>query len=119
RCTRDSADDAGGPVQTGACKDAGCPEQRMLLTSRKLIQHKLLDIECDMRGTLRNFGLKVGIISTAGYDARIRYLVESFPQLAAIVEPLLTVRRVMRQLQLRPSNNSRSIGRSYVCPDAT
>jgi transposase len=36
-------------------------EQRMLLTSRKLVQRKLLDIECDMRGTLRNFGLKVGI----------------------------------------------------------
>ena len=78
-------------------KTLAAQEQRMLLTSRKLIQHKLLDIECDMRGTLRNFGLKVGIISTAGYDARIRHLVESFPKLAAIVEPLLTVRRVMRQ----------------------
>ncbi len=31
----------------------------MLLTSRKLLQRKLLDIECDLRGTLRNFGLKV------------------------------------------------------------
>jgi transposase len=46
---------------------------------------------------LRNFGLKVGVISTAGYDARIRHRVESFPTLAAIVEPLLTVRRVLRQ----------------------
>ena len=59
-------------------------EQRMLLTSRK-------------RGTLRNFGLKVGTVSTRGYEARIRELVEGFPKLAAIVEPLLTVRRVMRQ----------------------
>ena len=32
----------------------------MLLTSRKLLQRKLLDLEADMRGTLRNFGLKVG-----------------------------------------------------------
>ncbi len=69
----------------------------MLLTSRKLLQRKLLDIECDMRGTLRNFGLKVGTVSTRGYEARIRELVEDFPKLAAIVEPLLTVRRVMRQ----------------------
>ena len=37
-------------------------EQRMLLTSRKLVQRKLMDIECDMRGTLRNFGLKVGVV---------------------------------------------------------
>jgi transposase len=72
-------------------------EQRMLLTSRKLIQRKLLDVECDMRGTLRNFGLKVGTVSTGGYEARIRALVEGFPRLAAIVEPLLTVRRTMRQ----------------------
>ena len=72
-------------------------EQRMLLTSRKLVQRKLIDIESDMRGTLRNFGLKVGAVSTIGYEARIRHLVEGLPRLAAIVEPLLTVRRVMRQ----------------------
>lgn len=72
-------------------------EQRMLLTSRKLLQRKLLDVECDLRRTLRNFGLKVGTVSTRGYEARIRELVEGFPKLAAIVEPLLTVRRVMRQ----------------------
>jgi transposase len=72
-------------------------EQRMLLTSRKLLQRKMLDVECDMRGTLRNFGLKVGVVSSGGFEARIRELVESFPRLAAIVEPLLTVRRVMRQ----------------------
>ena len=56
-----------------------------------------MDIESDMRGTLRNFGLKVGVVSTIGYEARIRQLVEGFPRLAAIVEPLLKVRRVMRQ----------------------
>jgi hypothetical protein len=69
----------------------------LLLTSRKLVQRKLIDIESDLRGTLRNFGLKVGVISTIGYEARIRHLVEGFPRLAAIIEPLLTVRRVMRQ----------------------
>src|SRR5882762_6052820 len=73
-----------GPFKPVHVKTLVAQEQRMLLTSRKLIQHKLLDIECDMRGTLRNFGLKVGVISTAGYDARIRHLVESFPKLAAI-----------------------------------
>lgn len=78
-------------------KTLAAQEQRMLLTSRKLIQRKLLDIECDMRGTLRNFGLKVGVVGAAGYEGRIRELVERLPRLAAIVEPLLTVRRVMRQ----------------------
>ena len=42
-------------------------EQRMLLTSRKLLQRKLLDVESDLRGTLRNFGLKVGVVSIFRY----------------------------------------------------
>src|SRR6266516_58136 len=64
-------------------------EQRMLLTSRKLLQRKLLDLECELRGTLRNFGLKVGVVGRSRYEVRIRELVESFPVLAAIAEPLL------------------------------
>ena len=65
----------------------------MLLTSRKLLQRKLLDVESDLRGTLRNFGLKVGVVSSFRYEVRVRELVAGFPRLAAIVEPLLTVRR--------------------------
>src|SRR5499433_2005365 len=72
-------------------------EQRMLLTSRKLLQRKLLDLEFDLRGTLRNFGLKVGGVSGSRYEARVRELVAGYPRLAAIAEPLLNVRRVMRQ----------------------
>jgi hypothetical protein len=72
-------------------------EQRMLLISRKLLQRKLLDLESDLRGTLRNFGLKVGVVSGGRYEARVRELVAGFPRLAAIAEPLLKVRQVMRQ----------------------
>jgi transposase len=35
---------------------------RMLLTHRKPLQSKAIAIENDLRGTLRNFGLKVGIV---------------------------------------------------------
>jgi hypothetical protein len=51
----------------------------MLLTSRKLLQRKLLDVESDLRGTLRNFGLKVGVVGGSRYEARVRELVEGFP----------------------------------------
>jgi len=47
-------------------------ERRMLLTSRKLLQRKLLDGESDLRGTLRNFGLKMGVVSSFRYDTRVR-----------------------------------------------
>jgi transposase len=35
---------------------------RMMLTHRKLLQSKAIAIENDLRGTLRNFGLKVGVV---------------------------------------------------------
>src|SRR5438128_12419360 len=72
-------------------------KRRMLLTSRQLLQAKALDIENDLRGTLRNFGLKVGMVGTVKFEARIRDLVAEHPDLAAIVEPLLIARRVLRE----------------------
>jgi transposase len=70
---------------------------RMLLTHRKLLQSKAIDIENDLRGTLRNFGLKVGMVGTMRFEARILELVEGLPDLAVLVEPLLVVRRALRQ----------------------
>ena len=70
---------------------------RMLLTHRKLLQSKAIAVDNDLRGTLRNFGLKVGMVGAARFEARIKELVENLPDLAAMVEPLLVVRRVLRE----------------------
>src|SRR4029450_6138078 len=70
---------------------------RMLLTRRKLLQSKAIAIENDLRATLRNFGLKVGMIGAVKFEERIRELVENLPDLAVLVEPLLIVRRVVRE----------------------
>ena len=70
---------------------------RMLLTHRKLLQSKAIAIDNDLRGTLRNFGLKVGMVGTVKFEARIKELVEDLPDLAVLVEPLLVVRRVLRE----------------------
>ena len=66
---------------------------RMLLTHRKLLQSKAIAIENDLRATLRNFGLKVGVVGTVKFEARIKELVESHSDLSMLVEPLLIVRR--------------------------
>src|SRR5262249_8495762 len=66
---------------------------RMLLTHRKLLQSKAIAIENDLRATLRNFGLKVGVVGAVKFEARIKELVENLPDLAVLVEPLLIVRR--------------------------
>ncbi|MDA9410475.1 IS110 family transposase [Bradyrhizobium sp. CCBAU 45384] len=70
---------------------------RMLLTHRKLLQSKAIAIENDLRGTLRNFGLKVGMVGTVRFEARIQELVEMIPDLMGLVEPMLVVRRALRE----------------------
>jgi transposase len=70
---------------------------RVLLTHRKLLQSKAIAIDNDLRATLRNFGLKVGMVGTVKFEARIKELVEDLPDLAVLVEPLLIVRRVLRE----------------------
>jgi transposase len=78
-------------------KTLASQQERMLLTSRKLLRDKLQDMENELRGTLRNFGLKVGVASPGRFEARVRELVVGHPPLEAIVDPLLAVRRVLRQ----------------------
>ena len=70
---------------------------RMLLTHRKLLQSKAIAVENDLRATLRNFGLKVGMVGTVKFEARIKELVEHVSDLVVLVEPLLIVRRVLRE----------------------
>jgi len=70
---------------------------RMLLTHRKLLQSKAIAVENDLRGTLRNFGLKVGMAGATKFEGRIKELIENLPDLTVLVEPLLIVRRVLRE----------------------
>ena len=79
-------------VKTYAVRNCGC-----CMIHRQLLQSKAIAIENDLRGTLRNFGLKVGIAGRTKFEARIKELVEDVPDLAALVEPLLVVRRVLRE----------------------
>src|SRR5262245_25811592 len=69
----------------------------MLLTHRQLLQSKAIAVENDLRASLRNYGRKVGMVGKVRFEARIKELVESLPDLAALVEPLLIVRRVLRE----------------------
>ena len=66
-------------------KSASAQEVRALLTARKLIQAKLLDIESGIRGVLRGFGLKVGSISRGRFDVRIRELVDGHAILETVI----------------------------------
>jgi transposase len=78
-------------------KTLASQKRRALLTARKLLQEKAIAIENDMRGLLRNFGLKVGVASAATFEQRIRELVEGMPELSDLMEVLLDARRKLRE----------------------
>jgi hypothetical protein len=88
---------------------------RMLLTHRKLLQSKAIAIENDLRGRLRNFGLKVGMVGKVRFKARIRELVETLPDLATLVEPMLIVRRTLCE-QLAPLRYLQAHRSVPACP---
>ena len=91
-------------------------KRRVLLTARKLLQEKATAIENDIRGLLRNFGLKVGTAGVVKFDERIRELVEGLPELAEIMEPLLASRQQLREAFMALHRKSLSIVRDdAVC----
>ena len=76
-------------------KSVGAQEVRALLTARKLMQSKLLDVESGIRGVLRGFGLKVGPISRGRFDARIRELVDGHVILDTVIGSMLGARAAL------------------------
>jgi transposase len=77
------------------CKSLAAQEVRATLTSRKLVQKKLHDIEMHLRGILRNFGLKVGRTTQKGFASRIRQLVSGHATLEGIAASMLSVHEVL------------------------
>lgn len=77
-------------------KSASAQEVRSLLTARKLLQGKLLDIESGIRGLLRGFGLKVGSISRGRFEARILELVSGQAVLETVIGSMLAARAALQ-----------------------
>jgi len=70
-------------------------EVRALLGARKLLQHKLIDIEMSIRGILRGFGLKVGKVTDTTFERRIRELVAGHKMLEDIAAAMLRARATL------------------------
>jgi transposase len=77
-------------------KALAAQEVRALLVARKQLQAKLLDVELCVRGILRGFGLKVGVVTRPGFEARVRELVEGHPMLEQVTGPMLAARDALR-----------------------
>jgi transposase len=100
------------------CKSVPAQETRALLTARKLLQTKHLDVELSLRGVLRGFGLKVGPTTPRSYAARVRELVEGHATLTAVAEALLAARETLgaqlRELEKRLRDQAREDERARL-----
>ena len=77
------------------CKSMSAQETRAFLTTRRLIEGKLRDVELSLRGILRGFGLKIGKTTVTNFAERVKQLVTGHPNLEVIAESLLAVREIL------------------------
>lgn len=69
---------------------------RTLLSNRKLLKRKLIDVENHIRGALRTYGLLIGPVGRVGFEARVRELVERTDIVfTTMIETMLDVRRAV------------------------
>src|SRR5260370_15609860 len=78
-------------------KTAESEELRLLLSNRRTLLEKRVAIDNEIRGTLKAFGLKLGTVTVAAFDARILELLAGRSRLLAMVRPMLTARAALRQ----------------------
>ena len=71
-------------------------ELRLLLRNRWTLQRKRRDIENEVRGTLKGFGIKLGRLGKGRFGERVRErLVVDHPQLLELFEPVLEARQAL------------------------
>ena len=94
-------------------KSMGSQEVRALLVARKQLLGRLIDVELSIRGILRGFGLKVGVVTRKGFEGRIRELVTGHITLERIAGAMLSARATLKEpdtgrrlLRQRPNHPS-------------
>ncbi len=76
-------------------KSMASHHDRSLLAARDRLVRMKRDLENQMRGLLKTFGLLIGKIGRAGFAARVGGLLKEVPALLDVIEPLLAVRGVV------------------------
>lgn len=79
------------------CKSISAQETRALLTTRKALQQSVINLELSIRGVLRNFGLKIGVVTKRNFESRVRELADGNPMLEAAVDAILSARTSLRE----------------------
>jgi transposase len=77
-------------------KRLSCHEVRAALNSRALLVKMKRDVENQMRGILKNFGLIIGKVGRSAFPIRVRVLLEERPILERAILPLLGLREQLK-----------------------
>lgn len=86
---------------------------RVLLSSRRAILKKCVDLENELRGLLKVFGVRLASkVPHGAYDARLRPLLQAEPWLARALVPLLDARLVLYRTYLKLDNEVKAIVRT-------
>jgi transposase len=86
---------------------------RALLSSRKTILSKCVDLENELRGLLKIFGVRLAPrVGHGSFDQAVRTTVTGDPLLARALVPLLDARTVLYQTYLKLDNAVKAIVRS-------
>ena len=98
-------------------KSAESQQLRFLLSGRRLLKRKFIDVENELRGALKAFGLVIGTVSRGRFEARVRELLDGAPAaVVALGATLLGVRRVLLEEFSRLHKEIvRLVGRDEVC----
>ena len=85
---------------------------RALLSSRKAILKKCVDLENELRGLLRVFGIRLASkVPHGAYDVVVRQHIEPDPLLARALLPLLEARQMLYRTYLKLDNEVKAIVR--------
>ena len=88
---------------------------RALLTSRKVMQRKCIDLENEIRGLLRIFGVKLPMrLSRGAFDLAVRETIERDPALSLALLPMLQARQMLFETFLELDRRVKRAARADV-----
>lgn len=91
-----------GWYRTVHVKSAASHQARALLSSRKVVLSKCCDLENELRGLLKVFGVRLPMrVGHGGFDGLVREQLQSHPALARTLLPLLDARTMLYETFLK------------------
>jgi transposase len=99
-----------GWYRTVHVKSVGSHQARALLASRKAVLAKCCDLENELRGLLKVFGVRLPMrVPHGGYDDLVRAKLKDYPEVASTLLPLLDARTVLYKTFLKLENAVRTL----------